>query len=128
MRRLLIPAALCLAAVVTGCGHRSSAEIATADPAGTKRYANVHPASVVVTEDDITDRRYVSLGDISVTVSKNTIFDSDPTNAQAKQKLREAAGEMGANAVVFARYGTVGISFWSWGTLEAKGRAVRFVN
>lgn len=42
------------------------------------------------------------------------------------QKLREQAYELGADAVVLARYGTVGVSFMSWGSLDGKGRAVQF--
>lgn len=34
---------------------------------------------------------------------------------------------MGADAVALVRYGDVGISMMSWGSLEGKGRAVKFV-
>lgn len=126
MKRLVVPAVLAAALALTGCGHRSSAEAEITDPKMPTRYGMTHPGALLVTEDDITDRPYITLGDVTVTVSKNTLFDADPNHAHAEAKLREAASQMGAHAVVLTRYGAVGISLWSWGTLEAKGRAVRF--
>ena len=78
------------------------------------------------TWNDITDRKYVSLGDIEVTVKKWTIFDKDPTPALVDDALRAKAAQMGADAVILVRYGTVGIGFWSWGQLDGQGRAVVF--
>lgn len=83
-------------------------------------------SEIQITEADITERPYKSLGDISVTVNKTTLFNPDPTREMVDQKLREQAYELGADAVVLARYGTVGVSFVSWGSLDGKGRAVQF--
>lgn len=83
-------------------------------------------SEIQITEADITERPYKSLGDISVTVNKTTLFNPDPTREMVDQKLREQAYELGADAVVLARYGTVGVSFMSWGSLDGKGRAVQF--
>ncbi|MEA3277081.1 MAG: hypothetical protein U9Q81_17705 [Pseudomonadota bacterium] len=85
------------------------------------------PGEIIVTENDITERPYQALGEIDVTVNKTTIFHPDPTPALVDEKLREKAGEVGADAVVLVRYGTVGVSPMSWGSLNGKGRAVRFV-
>lgn len=126
MKRVLIPAVLCMAAALSACGHRTSAEVTSTSPQVSKSVAPKSPAAVQITENDITDRPYVSLGDITVSVSKNNLFESDPNRTMAEAKLRETAAEMGADAVVLARYGAVGVSFFSWGTMEAKGRAVRF--
>jgi len=73
---------------------------------------------IIITEGDITDRPYQALGDIEVTVKKWTIFDSDPTRAKVAEALKARAAEMGADAVVLARYGTVGIGFASWGQMD----------
>jgi len=81
---------------------------------------------VLVTERDITDRKYRVLGDIDVTVNKTTIFHPDPTRELVNQKLQEEAAAIGADAVILVRYGTVGVSFFSWGSLDGKGRAVAF--
>ncbi len=83
-------------------------------------------SEIIITENDITDRTYTVLGDISIGVRKTTIFNRDPTREQADQKLREEAAKLGADAVVLVRYGSVGVSAWSWGALDAKGRAVKF--
>lgn len=85
-------------------------------------------ADIVVTEGDITDRKYTVLGDITATVNKTTIFHPDPTPALVADALREEAAELGADAVVLVRYGDVGVSLLSWGSLDGKGRAVKFVN
>jgi uncharacterized protein YbjQ (UPF0145 family) len=126
LRYLLLFGALAL--LIAGCGTRSSSSVepVTGATPATAALSTKPTSSVVVTENDITDRPYTALGDISVTVSKNTIFDKDPTKAMVADALRKKAAEMGADAVVLTRYGTVGIGFFSWGEMEGKGRAVVF--
>lgn len=79
-----------------------------------------------MTESDITNRRYVSLGDITVVVNKTTVFHPNPTRELVNDKLREKGAELGADAVIFARYGAGGMSLMSWNSLEGKGRAIKF--
>ncbi|MGO8915055.1 MAG: hypothetical protein ACLQJR_04025 [Stellaceae bacterium] len=123
---LLIAAALLLA----DCGTRTSSSVQPttgADPAAVQIKPPAKIATeVIVTENDITDRPYTSLGDISVTVSKWTIFDADPTREKVAAALQTKAAEMGADAVVLARYGTVGIGLLTWGEMDGQGRAVVF--
>jgi uncharacterized protein YbjQ (UPF0145 family) len=102
-----------------GSVERSTQQEATAAPA-------TSVAKVTLSESDITNRKYTSLGDITVQVNKLTLFHSDPTPEQVNEKLREKAAELGADAVVLVRYGKVGISALSYGSLEGKGRAVKF--
>ncbi|MGR0183300.1 hypothetical protein [Azospirillum aestuarii] len=114
--------------LLASCGTYSMADI---KPAASGSAASIPakvktPADIIVTEKDITDRNYRSLGDINVTVNKTTIFDKDPTPALVEERLKEEAAKLGADAVVLARYGTVGISFMSWGSIDGKGRAVVF--
>jgi uncharacterized protein YbjQ (UPF0145 family) len=80
---------------------------------------------VFVTEKDITDRKYSILGDITATVNKTTVFHAEPTREMVNKKLQEKAAEMGADAVILVRYGTVGMTGFSWGSLEGKGRAIK---
>ena len=80
-----------------------------------------------MTEGDYPDRKYVSLGDVTVTVNKTTVFHAAPTRDMVNQKLKEEAAKLGADAVVFVRYGSVGVSALSYGSLEGKGRAIKFV-
>lgn len=116
--------------MLASCGTRSSADVTPAagvpSQSTPQAAAAKTPAQVVVTENDITDRPYRTLGDIQVTVSKWTIFDADPTKEKVAEALQEKAAEMGADAVVLARYGTVGVSFTSWGSMDGNGRAVAF--
>jgi uncharacterized protein YbjQ (UPF0145 family) len=123
---LFIAAALLLA----DCGTRTSTSVQPTTGAIPEAAQVKLPAKtlgdVVVTENDITDRPYSSLGDVSVKVSKWTIFDADPTRAQVAEALRVKAADMGADAVVLVRYGTVGMGFFSWGEMEGEGRAVVF--
>jgi uncharacterized protein YbjQ (UPF0145 family) len=120
--------ALCLA--LAACGTRSSASVeapagAVAPSAAAAQKKN--PNQIQVLETDVTDRKYRAIGDISVTVSKNTIFDDDPTPALVNEALRVKASEMGADAVILVRYGTVGIGLLTWGYLEGNGRAIVYV-
>ena len=122
-----------LAALValSACGTRTSESVSPAagtQPAVSQAVAPTNAASITISTGDITDRPYRSLGDISVTVSKWTIFDPDPTQALVNAALHEKAAKLGANAVVLVRYGTVGISAFSWGKLDGSGRAIAFTN
>jgi hypothetical protein len=78
-----------------------------------------------LTHGDIRNRRYKLIGDITVTVNKAALFDPDPTPKMVAVKLKEKAAEMGADAVIFVRYGKVGLPPVAW-ELEGKGRAVKF--
>lgn len=83
---------------------------------------------IVVVETDISDRKYRVLGDIDVRVNKTTVFNAAPTSEKVNDELRKVAAEIGADAVILVRYGTVGISGSSWGSLSGKGRAIVFVD
>jgi ABC-type Fe3+-hydroxamate transport system substrate-binding protein len=125
--RYLILAAAAL--LIAGCGTRTESSVTpatNADQTVALKPAPKAEKDVIVTENDITNRPYVALGDIEVTVKKWTIFDADPTREMVADALRKKAAEMGADAVVLARYGTVGIGFTSWGQMDGQGRAVVF--
>ena len=119
-----------LAASLTGCAtwSTSSVDSKSADTAVSTQAKKTPPSSVVITDKDIPDRKYQSLGDITATVNKTTIFNADPTQEMVNEKLREKASELGADAVILVRYGNGGMSLMSWGSLEGKGRAVKFVH
>ena len=118
-----------LAASLTGCAtwSTSSVDSKSVDTAVSTQVKKTLPSSVVITDKDIPDRKYQSLGDITAAVNKTTIFNADPTQEMVNEKLREKASELGADAVILVRYGNGGMSLMSWGSLEGKGRAVKFV-
>lgn len=84
------------------------------------------PDTVIITEEDITNRPYEVLSDIDVTVAKPHLFADDPTREMVAEALKKKAAEMGADAVVLVRYGTLGMGVFNWGQLEGRGRAVVF--
>jgi len=123
--------------LVAGCGPTwSSSELKTAPTAAatvtgaasTSESTPTDASRILVTEDDITDRAYAVLGDLKVTVNKTTIFNQDPTRELVDAELRKEAAKIGADAVILVRYGTVGISFTSWGSLDGQGRAIAFTD
>jgi uncharacterized protein YbjQ (UPF0145 family) len=104
-------------------GQAASQEIASETKVDEKKLA-----AIIVTEGDITDRKYKNLGEISATVNKSTIFHPDPTRELVAEKLRESAAQIGADAVIQVRYGNVGVTMLSWGSISGKGRAVAFTD
>lgn len=126
MRKIAI-AGMLLA--LTSCATWTSSNVTRTDgPKATvsSTTKQTTPESILITERDITDRRYKILGDIEVTVNKTTIFHGDPTQEKVNLELKEKAAQLGADAVIFVRYGTVGITGMSWGSLNGKGRAIKF--
>jgi len=103
----------------TGSVDRSDQQAAMAT-------SRTDPDNITLTDGDITDRLYTSLGDITVTVNKTTVFARDPTTAMVDEKLRAKAATLGADAVILVRYGETGVSLLSWGSLDGKGRAIKF--
>jgi hypothetical protein len=113
--------------MITGCATWSTGEVVNMR-APIEKTAKVEPQAVIITESDIIEKPYIVLGDISVTVNKTTIFHPDPTKEMVNEKLKEEAVKLGADAILHVRYGTVGISMMSWGSLDGKGRAVQFTH
>ena len=108
---------------LSACATWSTSSVERKDQAVAATPTNA--ASITVSEAD-SNRKYVSLGDISVSVNKTTVFNKDPTRDDVNQKLKEKAAELGADAVILVRYGDGGISLMSWGSLEGRGRAIKY--
>lgn len=115
--------AVSLAAILSGCATWSTSSVDRKDPTAAVKPSD--PARISLTEGD-SNRKYTSLGDISVTVNKTTVFNKDPTREDVNQKLKEKAAELGADAVILVRYGEGGMSLMSWGSLEGRGRAIKY--
>ena len=126
--KLLVSLVVVLAA--TGCAtwSTSSVDSKAVDASNTATSGAVKTSleAIRITDTDIFDRKYTSLGDITVNVNKTTVFHPNPTPALVNDKLKEKAHELGADAVILVRYGQGGISLMSWGSMEGKGRAVRY--
>jgi hypothetical protein len=129
MKRLISNMAMAVPLLALGgCATWSTSSVDTsrADAKATAT-ASKAASEIILTDADIVDRKYQSLGDIAVTVNKTTVFHPDPTREMVNEKLREKGAELGADAVILVRYGNGGISLMSWGSLEGKGRAIKFV-
>jgi hypothetical protein len=88
--------------------------------------APTDPNKIIISTNDITDREYLTLADITATVNKTTVFNKTPTPELVNEQLKIKASKLGADAVILVRYGDSGVSLMSWGSLEGKGRAVKF--
>lgn len=125
---------LCLMAcsiVLSGCSTWSTSHVTPSDNVSLSQNANAaqkNPETIVVTENDLPGRPYKVVGDIRVKVNKTTMLNKDPTREDVDQKLKHKAAQIGADAVILVRYGTVGVSLMSWGSLSGNGRAVVFTN
>ncbi|MEQ8813644.1 MAG: hypothetical protein RLO51_28555 [Thalassobaculum sp.] len=128
LRTALAVAVLGLA--VAGCTSWATSNVRPVGAASATPAAAGHrpPAAseIVVTAGDFPNRPYDVLGDLEVTVNKTMVFFPDPTPADIDAKLREQAAAMGADAVILVKYGKVGLSWVSYGSLDGSGRAVRF--
>jgi len=80
----------------------------------------------VTTADTTNGGKFVVVGPVDATVGKLTAFHPTPTVAQAEQKLRIEAAELGADAVISASISEVKVCALSWGCRTAEGIAVKF--
>ena len=127
MQRTLIFIASVSLTALAGCATWSTSSVDAGASASSAVSAQpTRSDKILIAEGDFPDRKYVSLGDVTVTVNKTTVFNADPTKEMVNEKLKEEAGKLGADAVIFVRYGTGGVSLMSWGSLEGKGRAIKF--
>ncbi len=125
MKKILITL---VALVLSGCATWSTTAVDGVAAPVKAAAVQTNASDIRLTEADITDRKYEPLGDIAVTVNKTTLFHPDPTKEMVNDKLKTGAAKLGANAVIFVRYGKVGVGAFSWGSLEGKGRAIRYIN
>ncbi len=114
--------------VLSGCSTYSYSSVSTPDGATKASYEPTKAEAIQITPFDIKDKKYEVIGDINAQANKPTAFHDDPTKADVNKELQEKAAEIGADAVIFVRYGEVGVGLMSWGVLEGKGRAIKFTD
>ena len=112
---------------LTGCAHWGYATIDKSVGSVQKTYEPTSPKNILLTSGEFSDRKYEVIGDISATVNKTSVFNCAPTKVMINDRLKEKAAAVGADAIIFVRYGEEGIGFWSWGSFEGKGRAIKFL-
>tara|TARA_B100000795_G_C22593271_1_gene358293 strand:+ start:255 stop:638 length:384 start_codon:yes stop_codon:yes gene_type:complete len=124
MRKIIL---LGMLLMISACSSWSTSDVDTVKDYQASSTSGLNSLQdIVITETDMSDRNYTVAGDISVTVNKTTIFHKAPTRQMVNEKLREEALKIGADAVILVRYGSVGMTGWSYGSLNGKGRAVVF--
>lgn len=72
--------------------------------------------------------RYTELGPIVASVGKPTVFHPTPTVADAEQKLRIEAAELGADAVINTKISAPHVCPLSWSCRDVSGTAVSLSN
>ena len=122
---------LIIAGSVSGCATWSTSSVDNknllSEASTQEAVSKKEPSQIYLTDQDVVDREYKSLGDITVRVNKTTIFHPNPTRDMVNEKFQKEAYELGADAVILIRYGDGGISLMSWGSLEGKGRAIKYI-
>jgi len=83
------------------------------------------PSQIVLHKGDV-NQSYKVIKDVKVTINKTTAFHPAPTVAAVEKKLREAAAEIGGDAVTFVTITDVRVSALSWGTRKGTGKVVKF--
>jgi hypothetical protein len=87
---------------------------------------NAEAGNVPVFPYDITDRPYEVLGEITAEVRKGTIFSKEASQSKIYHELWERGQKLKADAVINASYGNSRVTGLSWGSVRAKGTAIRF--
>lgn len=82
----------------------------------------------VVASDTVNSGNFTVIGPVKATVGKLTVLHPNPTVAQAEQKLKIEAAELGAHAVINASISELTVCAFSWGCRNATGTAVKFTN
>ena len=128
----LLASGLLVAILASGCTHRTSVSVdptskTEISPARQNFEEKVAANDIVLTKDTLEGWKYSSLGSIFVSISKATAFNQMPNQAMIDARLRQEAFKLGADAVILVRYGQPGMSLFSWGKLEGRGRAIKFV-
>ena len=124
MRKIIL---LSMLLMISACSSWSTSDVATVEDYQASSTSELNSLQdIVITDTDMSDRNFTVAGDISVTVNKTFIFSKTPTRKMVNEKLREEALKIGADAVILVRYGSVGMTGRSYGSLNGKGRAVVF--
>ena len=109
-------------AVALACGM-----VASGASAKDKSYVVVNEAAgVPVFAGDLPDRPYIVLGEVKAGVRKATLFSKAASEKKIFEELWERAEPMGADAVIYASYGTSHVTAVSWGKTNATGTAIKF--
>lgn len=83
--------------------------------------------SVPVLEGTV-DRKYVVVGEIKDNLRKSFSFQANPTKEKIYAELWERARKMGADAVIYAKYGETKVTLFNNGRTPISGTAIRYTD
>lgn len=83
--------------------------------------------TVPVFEGDI-DRPYFVVGHVRDNLRKHFAFQANPTKDKIYAEIWERAKKMGADAVIFARYGATRGSLFNHGSTPISGTAIKYTD
>lgn len=122
-RAALLAAATLASACTLENGNFTNSYVAP--PAKPADAAPVAPSQVALSNGPAKGPHTV-IGPVQVSVNKLTAFHPNPTPELARAELQKKAAAVGANAVVNLEITGPHVSLMSWGTVDAKGIAVRY--
>lgn len=110
---------LSLVLITSGCTtYRISMDLKAVRPSN---------APVLIIEGPIKDRKYEKLAILEVSIEKNHEYFADPPKLLMDQVLTEKARILKADAVINVKYDR-GMNWTTFGYLNAKGLAIKFIN
>ena len=124
MKKMILVLSLVL--IVSGCATWSTSDVSMTAKSKQMTLKETEAEKIIITTKDIKNKPYTKLADLEVTVNKSTAFHPNPTKEKVNEALREEAGEIGANAVIFVKYGEVKPTLFSWGSRKGSGDAIKF--
>lgn len=74
------------------------------------------------------DRQYVVVGEIRDNLRKSFSFQANPTKERIYAELWERARKMGADAVIYAKYGETKVTLFNNGRTPISGTAIRYTD
>lgn len=126
-RRSLFGAATALC-VLAACDVQDGQYSTTRPDSTTTTTASPVTATQVQIFEGEPTRDYTVIGPVDIDVNKLTAGHPSPTREAAIARLQEAAGRIGADAVINVVVSDVRVTLLSWGARRATGTAVKFQN
>ncbi|WP_238841111.1 heavy metal-binding domain-containing protein [Roseobacter cerasinus] len=124
--------ALTLVGSIAACVTLAACDVQDGQYALPKSTSTQAPAATPVAASQVQifegepNRAYTVIGPLDIEVSKLTALHPTPTREAAITRLQEAAGRLGADAVINVVIGENRVILTSWGSRRATGTAVKF--
>ncbi len=112
---------------VDSAGHYTST---AAKPENTVETASAPAAAVNPAEVQLFSgapgRTYTEVKKLKIDVNKLTAFHANPTEEDARNRLKQEAAKLGADAVINVEISDVKVTALSWGARTVSGTAIKY--